>query len=374
MTWEQERSGVPRLFHFEADIQPICEGLQTVQSRLSRFPAIASCVLPKPGAFGSRPARRSPRYTTVTDVKSTARRAALVMGILGVAAAATAMWNQYAPTGVCLYCVTPEHYEMARNATPPAAATAGVGVRRGTGLGASSKSNILPDMSVAPSSHESSGSTPVDAPRDWAPWEHSSETHGLAVQPAGSLWIGMGELRRMVSVGHYAEPGGGMATAAPRSSHEQGSTAEARSSSDGPPAVEPGTPVSGGNSGPNPSSPNQGPGSPTNPPATSTNPGMTLSPGSPGVPPVATTPPSGGGTPAVGPPTNPFVEHTTPPADPFVPRPPVGLLDPGNPGNPGGTVTTPGRGPAATPEPASVLLIGTGLAAILSQLRRRGVI
>ena len=320
------------------------------------------------GLAASLQARRE-RYKSVIQLKQTARRAALVVAVLGVAGASAAMWNQYAPSSVCLYCVTPEHYETALNAVPRATVAAGVNSHRASDLGLPSKPTAIPQPSPEPlSSHsESSGSVQADAPRAWQPWDDDKTTEPGRFNPAsaGPLWFTMVELRRSMMMGHYAEPSGGMATAAPRPSH--GADAPNRPAAESSPASEPQpAPPASGTSGPNPGNsgsnppPNQGPGS-------SPTPGPTATP--PSAPPAAPGP--SGSIPSDEPPTNPFVEHTTPPADPFVPPRPVGSLDPAGPG---GTVTPPGAGPAATPEPASFLLIGTGLMILLTDLRRRRVI
>jgi len=294
----------------------------------------------------------------VIHLKHAAPRAVLVIGILGVAAAATAMWQQYAPKGVCLYCATPEHYQTALN-VPPKAPTATSGdVKHHSGLALPPKPSILPEMTTAPASHDDGAAEHADAPDHWQPWgqdENEKENEQEPGEPGvGDLRIGKSQLRRMISTGHFAEPDGGIASAAPRTSHENHSEGESQSGPDeGRPVVEqPGTP---GSNSPNPSS------------GHAPNPGSSSVPQGPVMPPVATTtPPSGGATPAAAPPTNPFVEHTTPPSNPFAP--PAAVL---SPGTPGGTVSSPRSSPAANPEPASVLLIGTGLAAVLNQLRRR---
>ena len=64
----------------------------------------------------------------------------MVVVILGIAAAAAAMWDRYAPPNACLFCAAPEHYETALNATPDAVGTAGAaeGPRRNQYAGANS--------------------------------------------------------------------------------------------------------------------------------------------------------------------------------------------------------------------------------------------
>jgi len=77
--------------------------------------------------------------------------------------------------------------------------------------------------------------------------------------------------------------------------------------------------------------------------------------------------PPAAASPSVGVATDPFRESESPTPDPFVPPAPAGPLDPGGPGPTPG----PGGDPSPTPEPASILLIGTGLAAVVGALRRR---
>ena len=76
-------------------------------------------------------------------------------------------------------------------------------------------------------------------------------------------------------------------------------------------------------------------------------------------------------SPTASAPTNPFDGHADSPANPFVPPAPGGALDPGGPGAHAGGG---GSAPSANPEPASIFLIGTGLLALVTELRRRRAI
>lgn len=70
-------------------------------------------------------------------------------------------------------------------------------------------------------------------------------------------------------------------------------------------------------------------------------------------------------------PTGTFHEQDNPPPTPFVPPPPAGAL---NANDPGGNLPVNGSStPSPTPEPASVLLLATGVAAVFGELRRRRV-
>jgi hypothetical protein len=71
-------------------------------------------------------------------------------------------------------------------------------------------------------------------------------------------------------------------------------------------------------------------------------------------------------------PTEQFNSQNTPAPAPFVPPPPAGPL---NANDPAGTLVGGAVSSASpTPEPASVLLLATGMLAVIGELRRRQVL
>jgi len=298
------------------------------------------------------------------------RRAVLVIGILAIAGAAGAMWNRYAPPTACLFCASPEHYETVLNTPPDAIGTAGVRDGRPSSNYAAANPSAIPGAfgaTGADADHRSA--TSGDRQRDWQPWGHGSSSRRYDAAGISSPSIGMAGLWRLNTLSRKVAP---PLASAPAIAHAAVPTTP-RAAPAPRPAPAPAAPSHPPSASPNPApAPNPVPApaptppsaAPPAPPSAAPPPTVTSTPPPAGTPPVVT-PPS-----APPPPGDPFDTHTDPPPNPFVPPPPPGPMDPGAPGGPGGT----GTGPAATPEPASMLLIGTGLVALLGELRRRRVI
>jgi PEP-CTERM motif-containing protein len=245
----------------------------------------------------------------------------MVVAMLGVAAAATAMWSRYAPPGACLFCTEPEHYETALNTTSDSAGTAGLaGLAGSTRLQRSSDPSAL-GLPVTPPSGSTGSRHGEGSGHAWQPWGNGSSAHMFNASGSSAPSVGSGGLWRLITLAHRVDTS---------ESHGSGpkEAREHHSSPSKPPSARP--------------HPGSGSGS-----------GVNLG--------------------AATPPTNPFDEHTSSPSDPFAPAPANGnSLDPGSVGR--GRAGTSRGGASATPEPASLFLVGTGLLAAFAELRRRRAI
>jgi len=259
----------------------------------------------------------------------------LILSVLALAttAAATAAirWEIWTPPTACLMC-------EARSSDAASLANGDVLGRPGAGGNAHARSSAgtyVPDslIAAAPATDAMSGSSSRAAslPKGWQPWGNGSGSFRGSSSSGGGPSASLGGLWKLMSLSRPGH-GGGTGTVV---------------SSSAPKAQKPSRP-----SAPKPSHPA--------PPAHVTA-------GSPTLAAPAATPVSGVAA------TDPFHEHETPSPAPFSPPSSGGTFDPGRPGG-GGIGTGGGVRVSATPEPGSMLLLGTGLLGILGVMRKRRLI
>jgi hypothetical protein len=288
-------------------------------------------------------------------------RGILVGVIVGLAAATAgaARWTPWSPLNSCLFCGSAPRdiasAAMSHGSGPRGdAAIAAHGSATAAHHAAADDDGPLPAIGRAPfSGLRDSAAAGDDSRRDWQPWG-TAESVRVNVGESSVVLGGLSRLSASSIAG-----GGSTVRVSPAA------TAHANAAVDNAPAVDP--PAA------NPPSPAPPAPRPSGPPSTApvTTPVAvvpTLPPGpggfTPNIPaPADPAPPSPD-------PTDTFHHQDDPAPAPFVPPAPTGPL---GPNDPAATVST-AAVPAATPEPASLMLVATGLVAVVGELRRRRVI
>lgn len=267
------------------------------------------------------------------------RRVVFTIVALAVAsaAAATIRWQTWTPNNACLLCGAPDPSSTMRAAAGPdtlyGAGGGAPSYARTTGEAFTPGPLAAAQLGSSSTASSSSAARSTSSFRGWQPWGNgsasgrfaSSGAAGAAAAPLGGLW----RLMSLSRPHHSSTPAARNIVARVRRERP-------------PVASRPKKPSPGSNSG--------HPGNSGDGTAASETP----------APPLA-------GAPS----TDPFHEHEAPPPDPF--QGPGGF-DPGTPGGKGPSTGGGGIKMAATPEPGSILLFGTGLLGVLGVMRQRRLI
>jgi hypothetical protein len=280
-------------------------------------------------------------------------RVAFTLAGLAIAAgaAASVSWQRWVPVTACLLCDAHTPAPSAAATGPGSGPIAGGGPSSYAGSSTgTSGAGALPPASIGGEETSRSGGGPRNgsAHHGWQPWGPSTGTLRVSSSSGSGPSAPLGGLWRMMNMARSVHTGSSGATTHIASVHTT-------TPKQAPAPRAPGT-----------RRPSPGHGSASPAPSLSASPAVGT---------ITAAEPSGpsGDAPSIGAaPTDPFHEHESPAPDPFGGDGHDGGFDPGTPGG-GGHVPS-GGGVSPTPEPGSVLLIGTGLLGILGVLRRRRLI
>jgi hypothetical protein len=297
-------------------------------------------------------------------------RILLAVALLCTATAgyAALRWTTWMPADACLLCAKAPADATSAGAGAidnPVGSRGSLGTVAGNSAGAFTPGPLGASGSASATDGANGGSSRFgSAPRGWQPWGVGTGTFRVSSSEGSGSSAALGGLWRLVSL---SRPGGGGPSVASNTAGTSHTNTAAPATTPAPAHHTPKPPAS---SAPSSGTHTSAPATPSagNGPPASANASIVSGPISSG----GTS--AGGSTGGSSAPTDPFHSHEDPPPPPFGGG--GGSTGGGGGFDPGGSGGVPvsGGGVSATPEPGAVLLLGSGLLAILGVLRRRRLI